>query len=114
MENININSYIKIGDEFIDIFQYEGGIDDIDYIDGALELTINGESLIDKSMWDNIDSLWNYFSHGLLSVYENKEFKCHFPDQPIEVKFIPLKENRKILVSVRLPFHPAVKISIKG
>ncbi|MDC9591591.1 hypothetical protein PSI23_20485 [Xenorhabdus sp. XENO-10] len=110
--NININSYIKIGDEFFDIFQYEGKIRDIHYIDGALELTINGKPLIDKSMWDNINHLWNYFSEGLSLVYENKEFRCSFPDQPIDVKFTPLKGNRRVCISVNCYVIPEVKTSL--
>ncbi|MDC9589474.1 hypothetical protein PSI23_09160 [Xenorhabdus sp. XENO-10] len=109
--NITINSYIKIGDEFIDIFQYEGEIKRSDYIDGALELTINGKLLITKTMWDDIVDLWSYFSEGLLLAYENKEFKCYFPDQPIEVKFIPLKGHRRVCVSVNS--HSEVKTSIE-
>ncbi|MDC9597080.1 hypothetical protein [Xenorhabdus anantnagensis] len=108
--NINISTYIKVGDEFIDIFQYEGDIKDIDYIDGALELTINGKPLITKLMWDYIDQIWSYFSKGLSLVYENQEFKCYFPDQPIEVKFIPLKGHRRVCVSVNC--HSEVKTSI--
>ncbi|MDC9591758.1 hypothetical protein PSI23_21385 [Xenorhabdus sp. XENO-10] len=117
MKNININSYIKIGDEFIDFFQYEGNIkcdiDDIDYVEGALELTINGKPLITKAMWDDTNHLWGYFTEGLSLVYENKEFECGFPDQPIEVKFIPLKGHRRVCVSVRRPFRPEVKTSIE-
>ena len=39
---IIINSYIKIGDDFINFFDFNGHIDDPDYIDGAMELSING------------------------------------------------------------------------
>ncbi|SFN73028.1 hypothetical protein [Xenorhabdus japonica] len=107
--NISINSYIKIGDEFIDIFQYEGYVKNSDYIEGALELTINGKPLITKAMWDDINWLWGFFAEGLLLVYENKEFSCYFPDQPIEVKFIPLKGHRRVCISVNC--HSEVKTS---
>ncbi|PHM21990.1 hypothetical protein [Xenorhabdus ehlersii] len=106
---INVNTYIKIKEEYIDFFQYDGDIKRIDYIDGALELTINGINLIDKSMYDYIDDLWSYLSEGLALLYDNKEFKCYFPDQPIEVKFIPSKGNR-VLVSVNC--HSEVKTSV--
>ncbi|MDC9591772.1 hypothetical protein PSI23_21455 [Xenorhabdus sp. XENO-10] len=111
--NINISTYIKVGDEFIDIFQYEGDIKDIDYIDGALELTINGKPLITKLMWDYIDQIWSYFSKGLSLVYENQEFKCYFPDQPIDVKFIPLKGHKRVCVSISSHILPEVKTSIE-
>ncbi|MDC9583222.1 hypothetical protein PSI15_16995 [Xenorhabdus sp. PR6a] len=107
---ISINTYIKIKDEYIDIFQYDGGVKSSDYIDGTLELTINGISLIDKSMYDYIDDLWCYLAEGLSVLYDNQEFKCYFPDQPIEVKFTPSKGNR-VLVSVNC--HSEVKTSIE-
>ena len=98
---IIINSYIKIGDDFINFFDFNGHIDDPDYIDGAMELSINGKKLIDKSMWDYIDALWSYLSEGLSVVYDGEEFKTNFPDQPIEVKFKPIHNNHNILVSVK-------------
>ncbi|MDC9595124.1 hypothetical protein [Xenorhabdus sp. IM139775] len=107
---ISINTYIKIKDEYIDIFQYDGKFKNSDYIDGALELTINGISLIDKSMYDYIDDLWCYLAEGLSILEDNQEFKCYFPDQPIEVKFTPSKGNR-VLVSVNC--HSEVKTSIE-
>ncbi|EYU13172.1 hypothetical protein [Photorhabdus aegyptia] len=106
---IRINTYIKTKDEYIDIFQYDGKIKNVDYIDGALELTINGKNLIDKTMYDYIDDLWSYLSEGLSLLYDNKEFKCYFPDQPIEVRFIPSKGDR-VVVSVNC--HSETKTSI--
>ena len=98
---IIINSYIKIGDDFINFFDFNGHIDDPDYIDGAMELSINGKKLIDESMWDYIDALWSYLSEGLSVVYDGEEFKTNFPDQPLEVKFKPIHNNHNILVSVK-------------
>ncbi|MCW2255249.1 hypothetical protein M2263_001340 [Providencia alcalifaciens] len=106
---ISINTFIKINNDFIDIFDFDKKIKNNDYIDGAIELTINGKKLIDKSMYDYIDDLWSYLSEGLFVVSQGKEFKCYFPDQPIEVNFIPQKGNR-ILVSVNC--HEEIKTSI--
>ncbi|MBU9977827.1 hypothetical protein KTP48_03595 [Proteus mirabilis] len=103
---ISIKTFIKLNDEFIDIFNLNEKIKNNDYIDGAIELTINGKVLMDKSMYDYIDDFWSYLSEGLYIVSQEKEFKCFFPDQPIEVNFIPQKENR-ILVSVNC--HEEIK-----
>jgi len=97
---IIINSYIKIGDNFINFFDFNGHIHKRNYIDGAIELSINGKKLIDRSMWDYIDALWCYLSEGLSVVYDGEEFKTDFPDQPIEVNFKPIHNNYNILVSV--------------
>ncbi len=65
---ISINTFIKINNDFIDVFDFDKKIKNNDYIDGAIELTINGKKLIDKSMYDYIDDLWSYLSEGLFLV----------------------------------------------
>ncbi|MDX4951182.1 hypothetical protein [Proteus mirabilis] len=96
---IEVSTFLKVGNEFLNIYDYEGELDDDFYVEGALELSINNIKLIDKSMWDCIDQLWCYFVDGLILISENKEFRTNFPDQPIEVIFTPVKEH--ILISVK-------------
>ena len=74
-------------------------MDDSFYIEGALELTINGINLISIEMWDCVDQLWAYLIDGLVSVNNKKIFTCYFPDQPIKVSFLPIS-NINIMVSV--------------
>lgn len=95
---IEIKSYIKYKKVFIDIFEFDGVIADSNYIEGGLVLTINGVELINLEMWDYIDQLWAYISTGLKAVSENKEFETNFPDQPIKVKFKPIRQD--ILLTV--------------
>ena len=66
---IIVNTYIKIGDDFINIFDFNGHIDKRDYIEGSIELIIYGKKLIDRSVWDYIVELWCYLSSGLSVVY---------------------------------------------
>ena len=63
-----------MGDDFINVFDFNGHIDNPDNIDGAIELSIYGKKLIDKSMWDYIDALWCYLSTGLSVVSNGEEF----------------------------------------
>lgn len=90
---IKINTYFKQGDEFIEYKSFEGSIDDIDYIEGAIELSIYGVELINVSMWDYIDQLWSYITDALLSISDNEPFETYFPDQPIQLKFKPVGKN---------------------
>ena len=99
---IIVNTYIKIGDDFINIFDFNGHIDKRDYIEGSIELLIYGKKLIDRSVWDYIVDLWCYLSEGLSVVYDGEEFKTTYPDQPIEVKFKPIQSNHNLLVSVKI------------
>ncbi|MDM3558090.1 hypothetical protein PAK39_16300 [Proteus mirabilis] len=41
---ISINTFIKINNDFIDVFDFDKKIKNNDYIDGAIELTINGKN----------------------------------------------------------------------
>lgn len=101
---INISTYLKIKDSFINIEDFYGKIDDEFYIDGSIELSINNVELIDKSMWDYIDQLWCYFIDGLNSLSKNEKFKTNFPDQPIEVTFEIIKNNTLITVGDKKTF----------
>ncbi|WP_312689886.1 hypothetical protein [Kosakonia sp.] len=95
---IEVQSFIKSEQGFVDVFAYDGTITDSDYIDGALLLRINGVELINQSMWDYVDQLWAYFTSGLLALAKGDVFETCFPDQPVTVRFTPLREQ--VLVSV--------------
>lgn len=96
---ITISTYLKVGNVFLNIYDYNGQLDDDFYVEGALELTVNNTRLIDESMWDCIDQLWCYFIEGLILISNNEKFKTNFPDQPIEVIFKPIKNH--VLISVK-------------
>ncbi|EMA3642296.1 hypothetical protein [Providencia stuartii] len=96
---IEISTFLKVGNDFLNIYDFEGELDDDFYVEGALELSINNITLIDKSMWDCIDQLWCYFVEGLMLISKNEEFRTNFPDQPIEVTFTPVKKH--VLISVK-------------
>ncbi|WOZ77715.1 hypothetical protein [Kosakonia sacchari] len=95
---IEVASYIKHKKKFINIFEFEGVIDDPNYIEGGLILNVNGVELINLEMWDYIDQLWAYISTGLNLAAEDKEFETNFPDQPIKMKFKPIRQE--LLLSV--------------
>ncbi|EJC1154368.1 hypothetical protein MYA08_002842 [Cronobacter sakazakii] len=105
---ISVKTYIKCGDNYIDFFDFTGPVKDVDYIDGAVELSINGVCLIDKSMYDYIDQLWSYLAEGLSKINKGETFETYFPDQPIAVKIIADKNN--ILISVHC--HSEVKVYV--
>lgn len=97
---IEIDTYLKDGDDFYRFDCFAGKIKDPDYIDGAIELTIDGVKLITVEMWDNIDCLWAYIAQGLEALSKGKDFSTNFPDQPIKLKFTQIYDNR-VLVSVK-------------
>lgn len=57
------------------------------YIEGAIELTVNGVRILDTYVWDYVDQLWAYISNMVLALRERGEASTYFPDQPIRLSF---------------------------
>ncbi|MEJ7596461.1 MAG: hypothetical protein WKG01_01020 [Kofleriaceae bacterium] len=100
---LSIASYLKQGDELVPIAQFHGPIDDEDYIEGAIELTIDYKPLLTTAQVDYVDQLWAYLITGMAEeVAQGKPFSTLFPDCPIEVALRPELERQQIVVGVDL------------
>lgn len=108
---ISVRTYIKKEEEFIEFHSYTGHIEDSNYIEGALELTINGITLLDKDMWDYIDQLWSYIVDGIVCILNDQPFESYFPDQPIKISFVPMKGN--VSLSVMCNSEKTIQINKK-
>ena len=98
---IVVKTYLKDSEQFIPYSEFENEIKDPDYIEGAIELSVEGVPLLTLDLWDYVDQLWAYIVQGLQDVAAGQEFFTHFPDQPIELKIIPVNEKLwKIKVKV--------------
>nr|WP_175799877.1 hypothetical protein [Burkholderia anthina] len=84
---ISSKTYIKVKKKLVDFHSFDGKIQDPDYIEGAIELSVDGVVLLDRSMWDCVDQLWAYLTEGLMCISRGEGFETYFPDQPIEIKF---------------------------
>ena len=93
-ETIEVNTYLKNGDDFIPFQDFNYPIKDYEYIEGAIELIINGRELLSKSMWDYVDILWAYIIDGLKQLSEGKDFSTNFPDQPLGISVTHLHDNK--------------------
>ena len=90
---INVVSYIKIGEEFVTIDDPRATVEDPYYIEGAIELDVDGVVLFNQAMWDLVDQLWDYVVQGLESIEKGKPFKIFFPDQPLDIVFTHLYDD---------------------
>ncbi|EAO4574243.1 hypothetical protein ACAK56_004437 [Salmonella enterica] len=108
---ILVKTYIKRKNEFIEFNDYTEKFEDSDYIEGALELTINDIVLLNKDMWDYIDQLWSYIADGIVCIQNNKPFETYFPDQPIKISLTPIKES--VFVSVTCHSEKKIKVDKK-
>jgi hypothetical protein len=95
---IEICTYLTDGDMLYPIEIFKGNIDDPDYIEGAIELSVNNQAVLTIEMYDYVDQLWEYIVKGIISLQKNEYFSTYFPDQPIELIFKPDKERVAITV----------------
>ncbi len=66
---------------------FEGQVGDPDYINGVIDLRINGEQILGRPQWDLVDQLWAYIVNGACEVALKKSFSTYFPDQPLQMIF---------------------------
>lgn len=99
---IEINSYLRTeGGQFALVEDVSDAPADPRYVEGALELTINGVPILDIGMWDYIDQLWSYVSDMVSGLREESEVSTYFPDQPIKLSFSKQGKGR-VLVSASI------------
>lgn len=90
---MKVRNYIKSGNRFIPLKQYESIVPNQDYIEGAIEIEQYGKIIFSVDYWDYIDELWNYFFDGLILVNQGKSFSTNLPDQPIEITFTAIGKH---------------------
>ncbi|WP_444962351.1 hypothetical protein [Nocardiopsis sp. M1B1] len=85
--SIRIESFLRKADgNFVPVRSWKGPVGDTDYLEGALELNVNGTPLITTAMWDYIDQLWAYILNSLEELTSSKSAHTYFPDQPIKLE----------------------------
>ena len=100
---IKVKNYIKDGDRFIPVEEFNGTLPDPEYIDSAMELIINGIPIITCQEWDYMVPLWAYIANGFEELAEKSEWKTYFPDQSIELIFRVDKQRNEIEVKAFIP-----------
>lgn len=87
MTQFSVHTSLKKRDRFIPIDRIQTFVGDPDYIDGAIHLQIGDQILLSEREWDLVDQLWEYMINGLIELKNTGKFRCHFPDQPLELSF---------------------------
>ena len=92
-----VESYFWVADSFVPIESFHGRFKDEDYIDGAIELKINGKSILSLKHWDLVDQLWAYLLDGAEKLLQGVEFRSYFPDQPLKINLRPTKGHAVVV-----------------
>jgi hypothetical protein len=116
LHDIRVATYMKFGSDFesIEGLTKSPIIEDETYIEGALELIIDGIVVSDISFWDYIDQLWDYIVQGVELIREGQKWETTFPDMPVRLAMLPLPGNRILFErgETRTQPSPPVKIAV--
>jgi hypothetical protein len=74
---------------------------DAQYVEGAIELTVDGMSILTVAEWDYVDQLWSYIADMIQNLSRTGEASTYFPDQPIMLTFVRSSPGR-LLVSCKI------------
>jgi hypothetical protein len=86
---ITIRTWMKADNGLITVEQFNGPIADENYIEGAIELSVEGKPILTREMVDYVDQLWAYLIRGLGEIGAGREFSTYYPDMPFEVVLRP-------------------------
>ncbi|MEU7042163.1 hypothetical protein AB0A77_14030 [Streptomyces varsoviensis] len=72
---------------------------EFDLIEGAVEITIDGETLIGLQEWDYVFPLWAYITDMTVELMSASSASLRFPDQPLQLDACRVPEG------IRLHLH---------
>lgn len=90
----HVYTYVKFGEDFIPFQQFNEKFPDPEYLDGAIDLMVEGVQLHGFDTWDYIDFLWSGIVRGMLMVVQGKAHREGFPDSSIDLVMTPVGNNR--------------------
>ncbi|WP_345060934.1 hypothetical protein, partial [Streptomyces rameus] len=85
---IDVTSYLRTkSGSFVDVAEAGSPAADPSYVEGAIDMAINGVRILDQELWDYVDELWAYIGDMVLKLTNEGEASTYFPDQPIRLSF---------------------------
>jgi hypothetical protein len=97
---IEITTYLRGADgSFVQAESCDEPPADPDYIEGAVQIGIDGNEILGKREWDYVDQLWAYLATMTKELRETGKTARYLPDQPIEISFE--RQGNRVLVTSR-------------
>lgn len=98
---VEIETFLKASDgSFVQVEACRTAPPDLDYIEGAIRLSVDGLEIIGIEEWDYVDQLWCYFAEMVARLRSSGYAETHFPDQPIKVTF--QAAGSRVLVTAKI------------
>ena len=95
---VSVKSFLKVGDKLVSVEDFVGPVHDEDYIEGAIELSVDRRPVLGREMVDYVDQLWAYVARGLGEVVAGREFSTYYPDMPLQIIFRPKGRDVAVIV----------------
>lgn len=83
---IEFRSFLQDDDTLIPIEEATKPPPDEDYIDGVVEMLVDGQPILGRDKVDLVDQLWAYLIQGLEQLSSGEDFSTFYPDMPLEVR----------------------------
>ncbi|MFI5674771.1 hypothetical protein [Streptomyces cellulosae] len=85
---VEIETFLKGADGgFVQVEACRTPPPDLDYIEGAIRLSVDGLEIIGTEEWDYVDQLWCYIAEMVTKMQSSGYAETYFPDQPIKLSF---------------------------
>ncbi|MFD7831141.1 hypothetical protein [Kitasatospora sp. NPDC059803] len=98
---IEIETFLKTADgEFVKVESCHTPPPDLDYIEGAIRISVDGIDIIGLRECDYVDQLWCYVAEMAAKLNLPGRVETYFPDQPIKLSFEV--KGARVLVSAHI------------
>lgn len=78
------------------------------HVPGAIELVVDGQPVLDRELWDDVDWLWPFVVQALDDCLTSGVGERWFPDQPILFRVEAAGESRLLFTVDGGPIHRVV------
>jgi len=98
---VEIETFLKGADGgFVQVEACRTPPPDLDYIEGAIRLSVDGLEIIGTGEWDYVDQLWCYIAQMVTKMQSSGYAETYFPDQPIKLSF--QAAGSRVLVTAKI------------
>lgn len=98
---VEIETFLKAADGgFVQVEACRTPPPDLDYIEGAIRLSVDGREIIGTEEWDYVDQLWCYIAEMVTKIQSSGYAETYFPDQPIKLSF--RTAGSRVLVTAKI------------
>lgn len=86
---IQVHSFLIQENQPVPIQRFQGPIRDERYIEGSMQVLVDGDEIVPPGLVDLIDKLWVQLAQGLTEAAQGRRWATRLPDQPATLELQP-------------------------